>query len=170
MQRAVIALFWCSIKFIVLYSDCLRSTLCVFVSGIEGSVFCHGNVTVLSDIRLYLLFVRCNDAGCRCIRFKDENIYYLSLAVRRCVILAVMTMTNHGLGIRCHGTVQGFNDHRVTLADYRYTLLPASSAVICTPTRYTAVDVNVAVATDSGLVTPIVFGADTKVSFLWTSV
>ena len=32
--------------------------------------------------------------------------------------------------------------------------------------RYNSVDINVAVATDAGLITPIVFRADNKVSFL----
>jgi hypothetical protein len=32
--------------------------------------------------------------------------------------------------------------------------------------RYNSVDVNVAVATKNGLITPIVFGADTKVSII----
>ena len=34
----------------------------------------------------------------------------------------------------------------------------------CYPHRYDAVDMCVAVATDAGLITPIVFKADTKVS------
>ena len=141
----------------------------------RSDVVCRGTLT---DICVFLQAQQCRQIS---IKLDTDRSDVISRDTDRCVFcrynsvdITVVVATDRSDVVsrdtdRCVFCRYNSVDINVVVATDRSDVVSRGTdwCVFC---RYNSVDINVAVATDNGLITPIVFSADTKVTWCHLSV